>query len=221
MTLSYERQDVNVPKPLLHYNTGDYPRICNTESFDEASKIIYEKMSKIYYPFFENVKQINSINVFYDTGSGFSEYEKDVFYHFPVELNVGAEVRSIKIKPCSRFCIVKDISIKVDAKDLPFTTNAYRQDGGTFYFDTDDPQICLSSNIRGRGGNFCMTVFYLDAETSGAIRTDWEKAIKKSEFEASFLQSEAAIKNMQNSRSWKITKPLRWAGKIARKIFRR
>ena len=197
-----------IPKPLLHYNTGDYPRIYNTESFEEASKIIYEKMSKIYYPFYENVKQISSINVFYDSGSGFSEYEKDVFYHFPINLHIANSIKSIMIRPCTRFCIIKDISIKIDGKDFSFTTNAYRQNGGTFYFDTDNPVICFIPNIQGEL-NVSMNAFYLDKETSNTIKADYEK----------LLLSETTLKNMKNSKSWKITKPLRWMRKIVKKFL--
>lgn len=188
-----------IPKPLLDYNDGSFPRISNSVNKKESRKIIYEKMNKIYYPFYENVKQISSINVFYDSGSGFSEYEKDVFYHFPINLQVADSIKSVMIRPCTRFCIVKDISIKIDGKDLPFSTNAYRLNNGIFYFDTDNPVISFIPNIQGELNVF-MNVFYLDKETSNSIKTDYEK----------LLLSESTLKNMKNSKSWKITKPLRW-----------
>lgn len=188
-----------IPKVVFNYNFAEFPRISNSESSEEASKIIYEKMSKIYYPFYENVKQISSINVFYDSGSGFSEYEKDVFYHFPINFHVTDSIKSIMIRPCTRFCIVKDISIKIDGKDFSFTTNAYRQNGGTFYFDTDNPIISFIPNIQGELNVF-MNVFYVDKETSNSIKTDYEK----------LLLSDSTLKNIQNSKFWKITKPLRW-----------
>lgn len=192
-----------IPEALLDYNDGDFKRITNSVSLEESIKIITEKMRQTFYPFYENVRTISSIYVFYDTGNGFSESTKEVFYHFPIEFNVTERMRSIMIWPCSRFCVVKNVSIKIDNREIQFTTNAYRQDGGTFYFDTDNPQIYITPDIQGKG-IFYMDVFYLDAEVSKAVRMDWEMAIA-----------------LQNSRSWKITKPLRWIGRIIRKIFRR
>ena len=195
-----------IPKPLLHYNTGDYPRIYNTESFEEATKIIHEKMSRIYYPFYENIRQISSINVFYDTGNGFSEYEKDVFYHFPIDINVTGDMRSIMIKPCNRYCIVKDTFIKIDNNDLPFTTNAYSHIGSAFYFDTDNPLITIQIQHPASGTLHCdAKVFSLDEETAKQIKEGYEASRQKAMIES--------------SRSWKITKPLRFAGKLIRKIL--
>ena len=131
--------------------------------------------------------------------SYFSEYEKDVFYHFPINLQVADSIKSVMIRPCTRFCIVKDISIKLNGKDLPFSTNAYRLNNGIFYFDTDNPVISFIPNIQGELNVF-MNVFYVDKETSNSIKTDYEK----------LLLSDSTLKNIQNSKFWKITKPLRW-----------
>jgi len=196
-----------IQEPLLDYNDKGFPRISTTIPMEEATKIIYEKMSRIYHPFYENVKQISSINIFYDTGNGFSEYEKDVFYHFPIDINVTEDMRSIMIKPCNRYCIVKDTFIKIDNNDLPFTTNAYSHIGSAFYFDTDNPLITIQIQHPASGTLHCdAKVFSLDEETAKQIKEGYEASIQKA--------------MLESSRSWKITKPLRFAGRLVRKIIR-
>lgn len=75
----------------------------------------------------KNIYTIESheyIDVFYDTGNGFSEAEKDTFSQFPITVFSKEGLRSIRIDPSAQHCIVKDIVVKTENEAVSFTTNA-------------------------------------------------------------------------------------------------
>ena len=57
------------------------------------------------------IEQSDCIEVFYDTGNGFSEIEKDVFYQFPINIFPPNNLQAIRIDPSCKYCTVSDIEI--------------------------------------------------------------------------------------------------------------
>ena len=184
------------------------------------------------------------IDVYYDTGSGFLKSEKDTFYQFPVTVFPKENLRSVRIDPSARHCIVSNISIKSGEKHLPFTANAYMQKNGSYFFNTPDSQIYVDLQSENNLPlTVDMKVYQIDSENSATIenqnaiimsqQADIENLSAVAEdirqqLALQIQQSDNAIQSKQReinsiyaSRSWKITKPLRCATRILRKILRK
>ena len=141
--LRYTRYEKSyfINKVLLNYVDGDFTRITNSENFVLAEQDIKKKLSHLFYPFYDKLSRKDFIQVFFDTGNGFSELETAMYSNFPVELKPRENLKALRIDPSSFPCIVKDISIRTTNETLSFTTNAYQQQDGLFSFNTNDPQI--------------------------------------------------------------------------------
>ena len=109
----------------------------------------------------------DSINVYYDTGNGFSEADKDTFFQFPVTVFPREQLKAIRIDPSLRPCIVRGISLKADGKEFSYASNnAWRSDGGALWFDTDDPQLYLElPDEQPSSFTFDMRVIQLDEQS--------------------------------------------------------
>ena len=180
--------------------------------FLSISQIIRKEILNPY-----KVEQSDYIDVFYDTGKGFNGDEKDVFYQFPITVNARDDLKSLRIDPSNHCCIVKDISIKSENTALSFTTNAYMQKNNAYFFNTTDPQIYV--DISGHEKStflFEMKVFTLYENCSATI-AEQNSTIANLRTNAAELQSK--INALHNSKSWKLTKPIRILGKLLRKIY--
>lgn len=87
----------------------------------------------------------NCIEVFFDTGNGFSEEEKQVFYNFPIEISLPNNLKALRVDPtyfaCSLF--VKYIRDEF-GKDLTYSTNGLLIQKDSILFNTNDPQIFIN-----------------------------------------------------------------------------
>lgn len=207
-------------------------------SFLNFSQVIRKPVLNPYV-----IEQFDYIDVFYDTGNGFSEAEKDTFYQFPIAIVPKGNLRSIRIDPSAHHCIVSDISIRAGEESLPFTTNAYMQKYNAYFFNTNDSQIYVDISRHEKSTlQFDMKVFPLDETTSATIAEQISTIMEQNtlignlktiaedfrqQLEQQIQQADLAIQTKQQeinsiyaSRSWKITKPLRLMGRIARKLLR-
>ena len=170
-------------------------------------------LKRIYNPYLIE-QNSDCIDVFYDTGNGFSESEKDVFYDFPLTIQPPRNLRALRIDPSCKHCFVSGVSIKSGEKELDFTTNAFNCTNGVFFFNTTDPQIYVDISGHEKSNFFFnMKVFALD-ETCSATIAEQNATIAEQNATIETLRS-LSIK-MQNSLSWKITSPLRLVDKIFR-----
>ncbi len=197
------------------------------------------------------LEQQDYIDIFYDTGNGFSEAEKDVIYQFPVTVHPHENLRALRIDPSARHCMVSDILVETNGKKLAFTTNAYREDSGIFFFDTADPQIYVDiENFSFDTISLNMNVATLSVEQSKSIKEQYTRSVNQQltiegqcstienqrnmiESLKQYLQEQAEktdiiiqqkqdeLRSLQNSRSWRLTKPFRLIGKSLRRIFSR
>ena len=208
---------------LLNYVDGDFSRVTNSENFEEAEQYVKNKLRNIFYPFYDKLCDNDFIQFYFDTGKGFSELETARFSTFPIELKSRENLSSLRVDPSIRCCIVKDISVKTENTDLSFTTNAYMQKNNMYFFNTQDPQIYV--DIKGHEKStflFDMKVFALDETTSAAIAeqnaTIAEQNATIANLRANAADLQSKINSIYASRSWKITKPLRLMGRIARRL---
>ena len=177
--------------------------LCETEGFQAWLKnaSFFRFSQSILKPILDK----GFIEIFYDEGNGFWDNQKEIFYQFPITINPRNNLRAIRIAPSHRTCVLKNVSINFGGKQISFETNAWRQDGDTFYFDRTDPQIVVTLPNNDAQNLICdMAVFSLNEETSVCIRQTYER-----------------LSCVLNSRSWKMTKPLRFAGRILRRILKK
>lgn len=193
-----------IPETLINYNYGDWPRITNTESSKQAKASTYAKLKQAWYPFFDNVLDINSIYILFDTGHGYSDDTTKTFYHFPIRLSIKENNAKICIKPSPRECIIRSISIKTgDGAVLKFTTNACITRKDVFFFDVQ-PKITVLTTESNQDLTIDMKVYAVDKDVMRLIKREYQE-----------------VSSLLSSRSWKITKPLRWIGKLIRKVTKK
>ncbi len=203
----YEGGAINQNEADNYFNieVNGFQKWIGNARFLSISQIIRKEILNPY-----KVELSDYIDVFYDTGKGFNGDEKDVFYQFPITVNARDDLKSLRIDPSNHCCIVKDISIKSENTDLSFTTNAYMQKNNAYFFNTTDPQIYVDISGHEKSNLFFnMKVFTLDETCSATIANLRTNAAE--------LQSK--INALHNSKSWKLTKPIRILGKLLRKIY--
>lgn len=112
-------------------------------------------------------KQKNKVQIYEDMGEGFSEehsyFPEDIFpdsdskadntaisgaEQRKIQITVKEKIRSLRIDPCSDYCIVWIESIKWNDMPVPFknrwvVTNGFRIGEQTYAFATQDPNITL------------------------------------------------------------------------------
>jgi len=94
-----------------------------------------------------------SSNIYFDTGKGFNEKEKETVslykhkYHFEIVLNVSSDIKSIRFDPVEgQCCILENIQINTDNNLIDYScTNGIKTEN-LLVFDTYDPQIIVDFN---------------------------------------------------------------------------
>ncbi|HBJ77297.1 MAG TPA: hypothetical protein DDY68_05950, partial [Porphyromonadaceae bacterium] len=119
------------------------------------------------YPLYYN--RFSCIEVFYDTGKGFSEGEKDVFSEFPITIYSRDNLRALRVDPSCNYCSVRIRSIKAEGEEIPFSTNANFIDREEYFFNTNDPQIYIDVRPNAEKYEFDMEVLQLNAEFAGKL----------------------------------------------------
>ena len=102
-------------------------------------------------------KQKGMIQIYEDMGSGFSEersffLEDDRIENEKFKLVVEEGIKSLRIDPCSDYCIVRLKDVKwnetaLTIKNKCITTNGFRIGDGVYAFDTEDPNISLQLSL--------------------------------------------------------------------------
>lgn len=186
----------------------------NNAKFLNFSQIIKRQVLNPY-----KIEQSDFIDVFYDTGNGFSGEDKETFYQFPIAILLKENLRSVRIDPSAQYCIVSDISIKSGENELDFTTNAYMQKGSSYFFNTADSQIYIEPPKDGYPTLYVdMLVSTISEKT--ALEIEGQKS-RIQEQDLTIQKKQQEIASVYSSRSWKLTKPLRTCGNLVRKILRK
>ena len=220
LILRYTRYEKSffINKVLLKYYDGKHPRITTTESFITAETCVKNKLANIFHPFYNKDTTDNYIQVFFDTGNGFSEYESASFSSFPIKLKWRDNLKALRVDPSTRFCFVQDISIQADGNRLSFETNAFGQKDNSFFFSTNDSQIFVNLPDTPFTVLECdMKVFDFDERISSIIKNQLitidkqreqilvtEKRIEKQKEDFLFLRIPKPMKNFINKRLRKI-----------------
>ena len=144
--------------------------------FKESKNLIsyLETLGKTKYNIYNDLfSKLNHVDVFYDTGFGFSESEKSVHQTFPITISSRKDLKSLRIDPSDKFCIVKVKAIKYNNQLLTFDTNAFYNNEDYYFFNTIDSNILvkLPENITEAGSfNFDMDVYNLNSEILSSIK---------------------------------------------------
>ncbi len=122
-------------------------------------------------------------------------------------------------------------------KKVDFTTNSNYQDQSVLYFKTNSPELIITPVEKGEY-QVNMQVYEIDSIIADKINSlhnnyqnqknkldsvekDFKKLHSKYQDQKDKINIlEKNLKSLHNSFSWKITKPVRFIGKILRKILK-
>ena len=208
---------MDVLDSVLYGAENSVPRIEEKTLID--TPLEFEKSVSAKKKLMQNHKRLltgNYIDVFYDTGNGFSGEEKDTFVQFPVTVSAPTNLRALRIDPLARHCIVQGVSLKADGKEMGFSSNAYFADENICYFDTSDPQLYVELPEESVSSfTFDMKVFELNQSVAMHIKKLHDSDFaQKSEPQKTIdcLQKELAA--LHSSWSWRVTAPMRFLRKL-------
>lgn len=192
------------------------PGIIRLEEMQYISNDILQKNRvQIYQAVHENVTEKDSVF-----------YSLDEKKHFEYEIEVDENTQYLRIDPCSRKCLVKNLRISCDADSCEYVTNAEEINEGILFFDTEDPYCLLQKldRIRNRKIQIQFDVEFLEEDMVYLIqeflkrnqeRKKAEDEIKKFQLQIGKLQVETRkmqeeldekqklIHAMENTKIWK------------------
>lgn len=93
-------------------------------------------------------KQKDKVQIYEDCGQGFSEENSFFIEEKEFELVIAEGRKTLRIDPCSDYCIVLLKELKWNGTDIPvksklLSVNGFKVGDGTFAFATQDPNITL------------------------------------------------------------------------------
>ncbi len=114
------------------------------------------------------------------------------------------DCRYIRLDPCSRYCVLRDLKVNGREDVHTVETNGIRTEPGEWFFGTEDPQIILERPKTDQVQiSFC--VEYLDkTEALSRLNELYQRqnqTLKKTR--AALRQREALIQEMENTKVWK------------------
>ncbi len=119
-------------------------------------------------------KQKDKVQIYEDCGQGFSEENSFFLEEKEFEIVVAEGRKTLRIDPCSDYCIVLLKELKWNETEIPLkskllTVNGFKVGDGTFAFATQDPNITLQvAGLEQKADNVlkvCMQVTRMPLET--------------------------------------------------------
>lgn len=119
-------------------------------------------------------KQKDKVQIYEDYGQGFSEENSFFLEEKEFEIVVAEGRKTLRIDPCSDYCIVLLKELKWNETEIPLkskllTVNGFKVGDGTFAFATQDPNITLQvAGLEQKADNVlkvCMQVTRMPLET--------------------------------------------------------
>jgi hypothetical protein len=139
-------------------NNNHYPLYMLYNKFGEKRIGAYEHLSNLDERMNDLHKNVYPIQVYYDTGSGFSEEESKVYWTDMTESNEGTievditpEVLAIRVDPVDKPCVVNVLEFEGNdnvMESMNYHTNACYKLSDNYIFDTDDPQFLININSK-------------------------------------------------------------------------
>lgn len=143
----YSEMEKNFQKYILKGNSTV------TGMYKDIGKRVYNIND--YISEIEEFNRMKAVQLFYDTGDGFSEERKCMFYELEGQYMVSLPdgVKRLRIDPCSRSCVINSITVddQVYSKDKlhKLDTNAIVLDD-KLIFCTEDPQIIIDIQNKSK-----------------------------------------------------------------------
>jgi hypothetical protein len=142
-------------------------------------------------------------NIYMDTGNGFNQEEVisvPLFRHenyFEASVTLPVNVKNVRFNPVAGFgCVIDNMQIVTDAGNIEYTPINGIYADGLYIFDNPDPQIFI--DFEGKN------ITHL--QITGNMR---HFIIENIKFLSKTLSIISERDSLLNSRSWRITKPLR------------
>ncbi|GHU40859.1 hypothetical protein FACS1894190_08250 [Spirochaetia bacterium] len=182
--------------------------------------------------------------IYFDTGSGFSEYEiLQLLFNRRTntllqEIVLPEGTRAIRFDPVENAgCVLHNLEIISERGHEPFEIlNGFIDDDGTILFADPDPQIFINISgglsrlklqynieIFSEAVSFHLVEVYKEnlAVIDELKRNISDKDIVLTETNAALAGVEKAYNSIINSKTWKLTKPLRKVLDVAKSVLRR
>jgi len=213
-----------------HMQLGDYYQMMGHPAID-TNTMIYDK-------------ERNLVQVYYNNGDGFSESSKQCFLGFPILLSVDKDITEIKIIPMYSTGYIKVKSCKdEEGNNINFLTNGrivgtdtyfFNEYSPMFHIDTSDRKlqtIYIDLELQPVQNETIMIINRLIADNE-KLNADNEKLnvingeldtsnrgllLVNEELNRTLGNEQNKLEAMQESLSWKITRPLRKVGRIVNK----
>lgn len=175
------------------YILGDYQPIWR----------LYDAISQGVVPVQQLIKKAGvkksgeTVEVFFDNGAGFCAENSRQYQisgdreQLAVPLPPGT--RALRIDPCEHRCIVRVQKLEQAGSPLDYTSNGHRMPNGDLLFDTEDPQILISSLKSERDA--VQAVLFLEP-LEGIARE-------------ALLAQDGRIRWMEQTKVWKLYRKLR------------
>lgn len=194
-------------------------------------------------------QKLFTLQVYYDNGLGFKENES-VFYNVQeddkgickVTIQNRDNCRHLRIDPAEKECFLKVISMRAVSDDgtysLKFCTNGIEMQENVFLFNNEDPQIDISGlrldtikiefvyqieNVpKQKKSNHIMVKYLIDLDKASRQKQDVICHLNEEtdNLRKRVEQQENLITTIENSKSWRVTKPLRKATNIVKDIVK-
>ncbi|MCI8465133.1 MAG: glycosyltransferase [Lachnospiraceae bacterium] len=173
--------------------------------------------------------------VFFDKGEGFSEkdsrellIEREEDGYYRLQLEVSPETLRVRLDPMSGACIVTVKRMTDETGNrLTYRANGYQMEENVHIFFHKDPQIIIEKTDSSAVMDIVYALQTLEGEEetalsqvkqlfSGLLREKNESMLQMKEKEREVEEGRQLLKEMEQTLSWKITKPLRLTkGKLA------
>lgn len=222
--LFHSHNDANSSKRLF----DEMIKFNNTTSND-ASKSIANSFLPNMSPLYQYTLN-GKAEFYFDMGNGFNEIDKSIINYqinkmdnyISFELEIPADTKNIRFDPdiIGRW-ILQDFVVTIDKIEVQYDVLNGNKIGNKIYLAENDPQILIPiKNVNCKElkiGYYC-----LDSLNSTNELVSLETKLQNMYNEVTLLNKQLTnanntILSMENSKSWKITKPLRSISKIFKK----
>lgn len=183
------------------------------EFFTAFGKVAFDAKNEFHE------KENHIIEVYLDKGDGFTEKDKYQYASFPIHINVDKNVKKIRICPMRKmgYALIRRLEDQT-GRCLRYITNGEEESAGWILFATENPWIDIMDSLD--------TVEYITVIIEvNAINESCLNEIKKErvgyhkelidchdqmrQIADELHNANLVINQMQNTVSWKITKPIR------------
>lgn len=166
------------------------------------------------------------ISVYYDTGDGYSEGQKQLYIVEAEELeevfitiDLPEDANAIRLDPGEQPCVITNLSFS-DDRIVPVPSNGYAAGPDCFLFVRADPNISLTGKTSFPASEEIRCSFrYQEIKCAELCDAFDALYMQLGAQEAELHQCKREIEAMRNSTAWKLTAPIRALKRLLSRLF--